>query len=464
MKEIKARTRGNRPALMQTETADGLLEKSPRSPRAQTVKSARETSVPTGGSIDSSLTGVSRAGTAPSIVLVGTSFRTADIGSRERIAKRLSEIPGTGSPFGEGGVLESSVLETCNRLEVYMACSNPKEVAASVIRRLDGAGTSSKSFYVKSGVDAIKHVFRVASGLDSPVLGEEQILQQVREAGRTARVSGQAKSILSSLFDAAYSSGQRIRGSYEVSSANRSVSAFALKRALKELGRQPASVLLIGSGETAKLAALRLRGSAVFLLSSRQDVKAHFPNATRISRRELRSVSARCDLIIAATRHHGYILTRRELPDKRRTVVLDLGFPRNVDPSIKNSEFIRLYDLDDIAAWAGSVGRYYPVLAEKLAEEEAKRFNAWLTASRLTPTLANIFRWAERIREAETRTALRKLPQLSAHEKTVIEAMGKRLTGKLMSPHAAFVKEIRSEVDQAERLLLLDSIFRDESR
>ncbi len=398
---------------------------------------------------------------APSVVLVGMSFRTAGIGTRERVARRLSEIPEPGFQVGSVRIFENSVLETCNRLEVYLACSSASEAAKLVVSRLDEDGASSESFYVKTGTDAIRHIFRIASGLDSPVLGEEQILQQVREAGKTARTSGQARSILSSLFDAAYSSGKRIRESYTVAPANRSVSAFALRRALRELGRQPAKVLLIGSGETAKLASLRLKGSKVYLLSGRRNVGTRFPNAERISRRRLREVSDKCDLIIAATRHHGYVLKRRDLPEKRRMVVLDLGFPRNVDPSLKDSKFIKLYDLDAVAAWALSLRHHEHALTERLVEEETRRFDAWLTASRLRPTLGNIYKWAERIREEETLAALRKLPGLSSHDKTVIEAMSKRLTGKLLSPHATFAKEVGSGEDQSERLLLLESIFRD---
>lgn len=399
---------------------------------------------------------------APSVVLVGTSFRTAGIAMREQIARRLAKVE-SDLQSGVGGISEISVLATCNRLEVYLACTEPEEASKSVIARLREPGAPSDGFYAKSGSDAIRHLFRVASGLDSVVIGEEQILQQVREAGRTARTSGQAKSILSSLFDAAYSSGRRVRESYGAASADRSVSSFALKRALKELGRRPARVLLIGSGETAKLAALRLKKSKVYLLSGRRNVSDRFPNATRIPRRMLREVSSRCDLIIAATRRSGYVLTSRELQDRRRTVVLDLGFPRNVDPTLKNSRRVRLYDLDDIAAWAGSGRRANLAAAEKIAEEETKKFTSWLTASRLTPTLANIFKWAERVREEETIAALRKLPELSPHERSIVEAMSKRLTGKLLSPHATFAKQVGDGGDQSERLLLLESIFRDES-
>lgn len=401
---------------------------------------------------------------APSLILVGTSFRTAKVGTREQVAKRLSEIPEPGSRIGGGRVFESSLLETCNRLEVYLACSSPDQAADQVMTRLGGGVTSPESFYVKTGTDVIRHIFRVASGLDSPVLGEEQILEQVREAGRTARTSGQAKSILSSLFDAAYSSGKRIRGSYKTPSANKSVSAFALTSALRELGRPPSRVLLIGSGGTAKLAALKLKGSRIYLLSGRRGVESRFPKAMRISRRKLREVAAKCDLIISATRRRSYVLTRRDLPERRRIVVLDLGFPRNVDPSIKDSKFLTLYDLDTVAEWALLHRRPEDALAGELVEAETRKFDAWLKASRLTPTLASIYRWAEGIREEETLAALRKLPGLSQHDKKVIEAMSRRLTGKLVSPHANFVKEVDGEGDQSDRLLLLESIFRDRNR
>ncbi len=395
------------------------------------------------------------------MVLVGVSFRTARIGVRELVAARLPKIPGPGDKAGRGQVYESAVLETCNRLEVYLACSSPGDVAKLAVARLDGGSAPPESFYVKTGADALRHIFRVASGLDSPVLGEEQILEQVRDAGRTARANGQAKSILSALFDAAYSSGKRIRESYYVSPANRSVSVFALKHILNVLGRRPSKVLLIGSGETAKLAALKLKGSTVYLLSSRHGVETRFPNAVRVSHRGLRETAAQCDLIIAATRRRGYALTRKDLPGTKNTVILDLGFPRNVDPAIRASKNAKLFDLDAVAEWALSHGAKENAAAERLAQDEARRFDSWLTASKLTPTLANIYRWAERIREEETLTALRKLSGLSEHDKTVVESLSRRLTGKLLSPHASFIKDVDNEEDQGERLLLLESIFKE---
>ena len=417
---------------------------------------AKDTRPPSGRSKDGVL--------PPSILLVGASFKTAKIGTRERLARRLADFRELSSWEENRRVLESATIVTCNRLELYIVSPVSDEVAAMVTAKLGGGVAALENFYVKKGVEAVRLIFRVAAGLDSVVVGEEQILEQEREAGRTARTAGRAKSVLAALFDAAYSSGRRIRESYRVPPGHSSVSAFALSRAVKELGHRPAAILLVGSGETAKLAALTLKGATVYLLSDRRGAEARFPNALRISRRRLREVAEKCDLIIAATRRRGYALSGLDLPRDRRMVVLDLGFPRNVDPSIKRSDLTKLYDLDAIAEWALRGGRRGNGRAESLAEEEARRFVAWLTASRLTPTLANIYRWGEKIREEETLAALRKLPDLSERERGIVESLSRRITGKLLSPHAAFVKEVGSEGDQRERLLLLETIFGGDGR
>ena len=397
----------------------------------------------------------------PSLVLVGTSFRTAGIETREIIARRSPDLADLGDRTGGALLLEWAALETCNRLEFYFVSPSPDEAARRALQLLGGPDVPRGSFYTKTGVDVIQHLFEVASGLDSPVLGEGQILEQVREAGRTARKAGRAKSILSSLFDAAYSSGRRVRAGLPESKGDRSVSAFALRHILRELGHAPSTVLLIGSGETAKLAALKLRSSSVLLLSARRGAEARFPNAQRVPRRRLREAAGKSELIIAATRRHGYALTKKDLPGKKRVVILDLGFPRNVEPSVRGIKPIKLYDLDAVAGWALSEGRHGDSSVHRAVEEEAQRFNSWLRASRLTPTLASIYRWGERIRDEETLAALRRLPGLSEHEREIVESLSKRLTGKLLSPHANFVKEGEGEEEQSERLVLLESIFRD---
>jgi glutamyl-tRNA reductase len=399
----------------------------------------------------------SELGKAASIILLGASFKTAPIDFRERFAAQLLCNGVLRIPLDKTGAIESSIIETCNRVELYLVTIDPKNAVESVLGGLDDS--SADNLYQKIGLDAVNHIFRVSSGLDSLVVGEEQILRQVRTAGKRARVAGTAKSILSSLFDAAYNVGKRARGLYGITSPNESVSSFALRYGLERLGR-PKKVLLIGTGETAKLALVELRGAKIYLFSRRLDAGARFSTAERVSHYQLKEVAAECDLIIAATRHTGYVLKKGDLPDDRKRVILDLAFPRNIDPSIKSSDLIRLYDLDDLAVQARSLPKSEKLAAsEKLIAAEAERFNRWLMASRLTPTLAGIYRWAEDIRDEETQLALRRLSWLSERDRRVVEAMSRRLVSKLLAPHAAFAKQQGGGLSQADRLRLLESVF-----
>ncbi len=401
-------------------------------------------------------------GVAPltSIVLIGTSFKTSSIGYRERALKLFQASSRRAVRRAAPHTLESCLLVTCNRMELYVATDDPVWVAESVLSGMPKSEEGAELFYVKSDLDAVSHIFEVASGLDSLVLGEEQILQQIREAGAKARASGNAGSILSSLFVAAYNVGKRVRASLEVALANTSVSAFALEFALEKLGRPPKKILLIGTGKTARLAATRLKGTKIYIASRRKDARQFFPNATFVTHKQLKSLTWDGDLVISATRHSGYVIKKGDLPDKQKLVLLDLAFPRNIDPALRASRSIELYDLDDLAVRAKSMPRAPAFAAgEKMAREEAERFTGRLVASRLSPILAIIYRWAEDIRSSEADVALRMLPNLSESEREVLEAMSRSIVGKLLAPHTAFVKQPGGEISQSERLRMLETLF-----
>ena len=159
---------------------------------------------------------------------------------------------------------------------------------------------SPDSIYVHQDVDAIAHLFRVASGLDSMVLGEEQILSQVRDAGIAARTSRSSRGTLSALFDASVNVGKRARETLK--QADESVSSMALRFALGRLPRAPRNVLLIGTGKTTRLAANQLDGARLYVATRRASLPS-FSRATIVSHKDLKRVAAKCDLIISATKH-----------------------------------------------------------------------------------------------------------------------------------------------------------------
>jgi glutamyl-tRNA reductase len=398
----------------------------------------------------------SAATRASSIILVGTSFKTSSLAFREALAARLSRESAKLPRLS--GVKEYAQLVTCNRIEMLVGTDSATTAERALLSWLSRTpGTSPGSTYVHRDVDAIAHLFRVASGLDSMVLGEEQILAQVRDAGVAARTSRSSRGTLSALFDASVNVGRRARETLK--QADESVSSTALRFALGRLPRAPRNVLLIGTGKTTRLAANQLGGARLYVATRRASLPS-FSRATIVSHKDLRRVATRCDLIISATKHRGYVLKKGDLDGKRR-VILDLAFPRNVDPEL-NAGRVEVYNLDDLAKeFASRPESPAPEArrAEELVSAEAESFSRWLLASRQSTALSRVYLWAEGNRREEADAALRRLPRLSARERKVVEAMSRRLVSKLLAPPTSFVKSSSPELPQDWRLDLVQRIF-----
>lgn len=398
-----------------------------------------------------------------SVVLIGTSFKTASIELRESVLGSFEEISDPATDRAPDGILEKCLLVTCNRIELYAAASEPETATRLILSRMPPQSRAGKSLYSLSGPGAVEHLYRVASGLDSLVVGEDQILQQIRDSATRARNAGTMGPVLSSLFASASRVGQRIKETIRAARTNSSVSALAMDFALRELKRTPKKILLIGTGKTAKLAASRLVDAEVVLVSARGNAGESFPRARVVTPEGLAGLNWEGDLVISATNRPGYSLKKGDLPDRSPMVLLDLAFPRNIDPEFRNCRFIRLFDLDDLAAYAESVPRSGDTSSQEMeVHEEAERFNQHLVASRLSPALSEIYRWAEDLRRAEMDQALRMMPDLPEDDRRVIEAMSRSLVGKLLAPEAAFAKR-EDGTAQAEKLKLLERVFNPEA-
>ena len=387
------------------------------------------------------------------IILIGTSFKSAKLAVRESIDKRIS----SGSEILKHlpGVTEYAELITCNRIELIFVTKDSDATEQAFFSWF--VGTSPDSFFIRKDADAIIHLFRVASGLDSMVIGEDQILSQVREAGISARTARTSKGVLSSLFDVAGSVGRRAREPLGTSQGSRSVSAFALRFALEKLGSRPRKVLLIGSGKTIRLAAGELKDARVYMATRRK--VSQFPGVTKLARSQMGEIARRCDLIISATKHSGYLLKKGSLNARKQRVILDLAFPRNIDPAL-NQGHTALYDLDDLASAAATLPRAPGAdRADEFVLGEAERFSNWLVASRLTSAISNLHQWAETMRKEETGAALRRMPGLSAREKMVVEVMSRRLVSKLLASPTKFAKSSTPELPQQERLDVIHQVF-----
>jgi len=402
---------------------------------------AREVETETGG----------KRGTT--ILLIGASYKTSSLEFREKLSKFLSDRP---ERLRLRGVREHAELVTCNRIEIVLATDFPSIAEASFFSAVSGISDRTP-FYVHRDVEAISHIFRVASGIDSMVMGEDQILGQVRDAGVKARTSGASRGTLAALFDASVNVGRRVRRELGTPAAARSVSTFALAFAMKRLRRSPGSVLLIGSGKTIRLAATELRGARLFVATRRTEL-GPFHGSKPVPYKDIGKVADRCDLIISATNHDGYLLKKGDIGGRKKRVILDLAFPRNIDPELGTGSS-QLYNLDDLARAAPAPPEDDVASAESLISREADSFSQWLFATRLSPTLSNLHQWAEGVREEEAELALRKLPALSAREKKVVQVMSRRLVSKLMAPPTRFAKSSSPELPQRERLDLVQRVF-----
>lgn len=369
--------------------------------------------------------------------------------------ERLAQLVHSGAFLRGVRIDESVMLETCNRIELYIATSRPGEVATQLTSRaLQWLGDVRT--YVYAGHPAVVHLFRVASGLDSMVMNEDQIADQVSLASRGARKAGTSRWMLSTLFDVALGVADRAK---RPASKRESVSEFALKVALKELGRHPKKILLLGTGEMAKVSAAKLARSRIWVATRRETLPKALKGCAPVSYERARKIMLDCELVVSATKSEGYILDSSGPRFRKKTVIVDLGFPRNVDPGFRALKNVKLIDLDNLASIASRRARKVDRRAERLLEEEAKRFELRLAASQTNSALPRIFRWAELVREEETDAALRKLQKLSPAEKRVVEAMARRIASKLLARPVSFARSSSEELPQEQRLDLLEEIF-----
>ncbi len=353
-------------------------------------------------------------------------------------------------------ISEWALIKTCNRVEFVLSTEDPEDTSKG-ISLWTKRNLGEAPFYILEGRRALVHLFRVASGLDSLVTSDGQILGQLRTAGKAARLAGSSKAVLSPLFDAAVSVGMKVGPL--VGDGEASVVKNAVTFALGRLGRKPRNVLLIGTGKISKVAALRFKGSRIRIVSRRSELPPSLADFELVGWNGIKDALRRSDLVISATTSRGYVIVKEDIIDSKTRVIMDLGFPRNVDPDLRGKRGVQLYGVDDLAKSTRRRGTAGAAVAEKAVEAEAESFERWLRASKLSPELSSIFRWAEQVRTEETQAILRRLGGLSPREKRLVEAMGRRITSKILAKPAAFAKLSTPDLPQVERMRLLRAVF-----
>ncbi len=412
------------------------------------------------------------------IVLLGMNHRTAPLDLRERLAVD-DPAPVLQKLVACDEIDEAVLISTCNRVEVVVV-TRSYDAARLRLRSIFARELASDSIEVSTSEldaclyehvdgDAMRHVLRVASSLDSMVVGEPQILGQTKDACRVATECGAAGPILGRLFQHAFATAKRVRSETRIAERPVSVARVAVdlaRQIFENLADKQA--LLIGAGEMIELAleSLRKHGLESIRVANRtperaQALAARF-GATAHGLDGLTELIAEVDVVLTSIGGDDPILTvellERALASRwgRPLFVIDIGVPRNADPAINELDPVYLYDIDDLASLArknADERQREGVLAESIIEEQHQRFEGWLTALRAIPTIKHLRERVESIRVDELERALRRI-QLDDDQREAVEALTKSIVNKIL--HAP-VSKLRREAEHEEGIVYLEA-------
>ncbi len=416
---------------------------------------------------------------ADKIVILGVNHKTAPVEIRERLS--FSNDPGT--PYRELSVIpgceEFSFLSTCNRVEVLFVSSTPEETEKKVRDFLFNKSMSydeaGKYVYLHQGEDAIQHLFRVGASLDSMIVGEPQILGQLKQAYRDAKEQNCTGMILNRLMHKAFSVAKRIRTETDIGSSAVSISYAAVELAKKIFGSlKNKKAMLVGAGEMAELAAQHLmnQGVAEVIVANRTFERAvnlaRCFNGKAVSLEELLSQLEYVDILISSTGSPDIILHSRDVKGimrqrrNRPLFLIDIAVPRDLDPGLNDLDNVYLYGIDDLqhVVEINKAERdKEAVQAERIVTEETLKFMLWLGAMEVTPTIVAIREKADAIRRAELEKTMAGLVNLSDKEKKSIDKMSAAMMNKVLHHPIVFLKQDDSHKDKKVKLAMIRKFF-----
>lgn len=410
------------------------------------------------------------------IVLLGMNHRTAPVEVRERFAvdrpgpwlKKLVDRP---------EIAEATLISTCNRVEVVVTAESPDAAQHALYdffaRDLSGGegpspGALAEMTYLRQGREAVEHVFRVASSIDSMVVGEPQILGQVKDAYREAADAGVCGAVLSRLFQRAFATAKRVKNETGIAERPVSVARVAVdlaKQIFEHLDDK--SALLVGAGEMIEAALVALHDHG---LGTSRVVNRTAANAEALANRfggsahgldELDRLLPDSDVVLTCVGGDAPLITRERVEHSlagrrgRPLFLIDIGVPRNIDPGVHELDSAYLYDLDDLQSVAAAneeERRRESERAERIVCEEREQFEGWMVALQAVPTIRNLRDRAETIRRGEIDRFAGRL-ELDDRQSETLEQLTRSIVNKLMhSP----IARLRDETDREAGLIRLE--------
>lgn len=401
------------------------------------------------------------------LVLVGLNHRTAGLDTRERAAFHSGKLPESlRALVSRPSIREAMIISTCNRVELLSVAENASEGRESLEEFLcETSGITRHELvetvyrYVED--DAVRHIFRVASSLDSMILGEAQILGQIKSFYQAAVDAGTVGAYLNGLLQAAFHAAKRVRTETNIGDYAVSVSSAAVELARKVFGNlRTATVLIVGAGKMGELAARQLRGTGVGFVRvanrnplTAQRLALKF-QAQVVPFDTLNHWIARSDIVITSTGSQeilvDYALAHSVMAARKTPIVfIDISVPRNVDPKVGAIENAFYYDVDDLGAVVEAnlqERRKEASLGEKIVEQEVETFRARLRSSDIAPMVVQLQGRIQEICQAELQRYVRKAGPLNAEEKQELELMVSRIASKIAHP---LISQMRSNSDSS---------------
>lgn len=404
------------------------------------------------------------------IIAVGLSHKTAPVELRELLAVPESRIgEALGRLMTHACIKEGMLLQTCNRVEVFAVVDHVEEGFSAVQEFFVETHLSLSAeqvlphVYWYAGERAINHLFRVASSLDSMVVGEPQILGQVKDAYEAALTHNTSGVILNKLVKKGISVAKRVRTETRIAENAVSVSYAAVELAKKVFSNlKSRTVLLVGAGEMAKLAARHLVNHGVrHVLITTRDARraltvAERYDGTSIPFEEFRGWLGKADIVLCSTGASHYLIGAEDVARavrermNRPMFLIDVSVPRNIDPSVREIDNAFLFDIDDLEMHVEQnrkERRQEAEKAEHIVREEVSVIQKWLESLKATPTIVALRKRAEQIKSAELEKIFGRLANLSDVERAAVESMASAIVNKLLHGSLVTLKSAPQSAD-----------------
>jgi glutamyl-tRNA reductase len=397
------------------------------------------------------------------IIGAGLSHKTAPIEIREKLSISESDLPKALHLLtSKDSISEAVILSTCNRTEIYAVTDDPEAGREDIVEFLSEYHQFDKQAFIEALYfftedEVVKHLFRVASSLDSMVIGEAQILGQVKDAYQIAYENKSTSLVLNRLFRHAVECGKRVRTETAIGEAPVSVSYAAVqlaKTVFESLENRP--VMVVGAGKMSVLTIRHLvsNGANPIMVTNRtysraEEIACEF-NGVAVPFDERFERMAEADIVISSTGAQNYVITSDDVKNiirkrKGRPIFfIDIAVPRDVDPKVAELENVFVYDIDDLKHVVDEnlkERQREAQKAEKIVEEELREFLDWLATLDVVPTIKELNRMAQEIKEAELEKALRRLNGLDEEQIEAVKALAHGIVNKMLHKPIVKVKE-----------------------